>query len=189
MTIEKKSNNKDTIILERRFVPAGSEILKEGDLGSTAFLIQSGQVRVVAGRNAGREVELGILGVGQIFGEMALIFDEPRTASVEAIEDCNLIVINRETLNHKLNKSDPTVKAIVPMLMKRIVQANNALLNKESTVEDMVEAVNNIYENIHSSLSSAQKQSFQNDVLPQLQGFLESVKSFRERYKGENKSG
>ena len=185
MTIEKKANNKDTIILERRFVPAGAVIIKEGDLGSTAFLIQSGQVRVIAGRSVGREVELGVLGVGQIFGEMALIFDEPRTATVESIEDCNLIVINRETMNHKLNKSDPTVKAIVPMLMKRIIEANNALLNKESSIDDMVGTVNNIYENIHSSLSAAQRQSLQNDVLPKLQEFLESVKGFRERYKGE----
>lgn len=185
--IEKKANNKDTIILERRFVPAGAEILKEGERGSTAFLIQSGQVRVVAGRQSGKEVELGYLGVGQIFGEMALVFDEPRSATVEAVEDCNLIVITRETMNHKLNKSDPTVKAIVPMLMKRIVETNNALLNKESSVDDMVQAVNNIYENIYSSLSSAQKQSLQNEVLPKLQEFLGAVKGFRERYKGENK--
>lgn len=185
--IEKKSNSKDTIILERRYVPAGEVILQEGDLGSSAFLIQSGQVRVVAGRNARREVELGRLGVGQIFGEMALVFDEPRSATVEAIEDCNLIVITRETLNHKLNKSDPTVKAIVPMLMKRIVETNNALLNKDSTIEEMVETVNNIYQNIHASLSSAQKQSLQNDVLPKLEAFLDAVKDFTGRYKGDKK--
>lgn len=189
MVIDRKANNKDTIILERRFVPGGAVILKEGEAGSNAFLIQSGYVRVVAGRNSGREVELGVLGVGQIFGEMALVFDEPRTATVEAVDDCNLIVITRETLNHKLNKSDPTVKAIVPMLMKRIIEVNNALLNKESSVDDMVDTVNNIYNNIYGALSSAHKQSLQNDVLPKLQEFLESVKNFQERYKGENNQG
>ncbi|HEY8191238.1 MAG TPA: cyclic nucleotide-binding domain-containing protein [Alphaproteobacteria bacterium] len=185
MMVEKKANNKDTIILERRFVPQGAVIVKEGDLGSNAFLIQSGQVRVTAGHGAGREVELAIIGVGQIFGEMALVFDEPRAATVTAAEDCNLIVITRETLNHKLNKSDPTVKAIVPMLMKRILQANNALLAKESTLDEMTETANMIYQNVLGSLPSTQKQSLQNDVLPKLEEFLAAVKDFHARHAGK----
>lgn len=178
------NKNREGAILERRFVPAGSVIMREGERGNSGFLIQSGEVRISAEKE-GKKIELGRLGVGQIFGEMALVFDEPRTATVEAMEDCNLIVITRQTLQQKLDKSDPTVRAIVPMLMKRIISANNAMLNKEGTVEEMIETVNMIYENLQAGLGAAHKKTLQNAVLPKLEEFLESVRAFEEKYKSE----
>ncbi|MBU0799430.1 MAG: cyclic nucleotide-binding domain-containing protein [Alphaproteobacteria bacterium] len=176
--------NKESAVLERRFVPSGSVIMKEGERGATAFLIQSGIVRVSIEKD-GKAVELARMGVGQIFGEMALVFDEPRTATVEAMEDCNLIIISRQTLQQKLDKSDPTVRAIVPMLMKRIIVANNAMLNREATVETLVETVNTIYENMQAGLGAAQRKTLQNAVLPKLDEFLNAVRAFDAKYKNE----
>ncbi len=176
-----KRTNKDTVILERRFVPEGSVIMKEGEAGSSAFLIQSGAVKVYAG-GAGKRVELATMGIGQIFGEMSLVFEEPRSATVEAIEDCNLIVITRDTLQQKLDKSDPTIRAIVPMLLKRIIQSNNVLLNKQTTMDALVETVNTVYQNIHTTLPLAQKKSLENIVLPKLQEFLAAIKSFKDSH-------
>lgn len=178
------NRSREGAILERRFVPAGSVIMREGEQGSSAFLIQSGEVKVTAEKD-GKKVELSRLGIGQIFGEMALVFDEPRSASVEALEDCNLIVITRQTLNQKLEKSDPTVRAIVPMLMKRIVSANNAMLNKQGSVEGLVETVTTIYENLYNSVGSAQKKTLQNAILPKMDEFLDAVRAFDEKYKQE----
>lgn len=179
------NRNKEAAVLERRFVPGGSMIMREGERGNTAFLIQSGSVRVFIEKD-GKRVELAHMGMGQIFGEMALVFDEPRTASVEATEDCNLIIITRQTLQQKLDKSDPTVRAIVPMLMKRIVQANNAMLNRAASVDALVETVNTIYENMQAGLGTAQKKTLQNAVLPRLEEFLNSVRSFQEKYAAED---
>jgi CRP-like cAMP-binding protein len=181
------NRNKESAILERRFVPMGSVIMREGEQGNAGFLIQSGQVKVTAEKD-GKKIELGRLGIGQIFGEMALVFDEPRTATVEALEDCNLIVITRQTLQQKLDKSDPTVRAIVPMLMKRIVSANNAMLNKEGTVGEMIETVNMIYENLQAGLGAAHKKTLQNTVLPKLEEFLNAVRGFEEKYKSDDPS-
>ena len=102
---------KDTIILERCFVPEGKLVVKEGEDGNCAYLIQSGSVTVFT-YNEGARIDLANFEAGEIFGELALIFDEPRSASVVANEDCNLIVITRNTLKHKLDNSDPTVKEI-----------------------------------------------------------------------------
>ncbi len=176
------------MVLERRFVPAGSVIMRQGEAGNCAFLIQSGHVKVTT-ENAGRSVELARMGAGQIFGEMALVFEEPRTATVEALEDCNLIVITPQTLDDKLSKSDPTVRALVPMLMKRIIQANNVVMNRQSSIDDLVEAVNTIYQNIQISLPSQQKHSFEGSVLPHLDEFLKAIKAFKERYGLENMPG
>lgn len=171
----------DSQILERRYAPKGTIVIREGEPGNSAFLVQSGSVRVFVNHD-GRHIELALLGPGQIFGEMALVFDEKRSATVEAVEDTNLIVITRQTLEEKLRKSDPTVRAIVPMLMKRIVQTNNALLSRHADVKTLLDVVRNIYDIIHGSLPRVQQESFQKAVLPKLNQFLEAVKSFEDKY-------
>lgn len=171
----------ENAVLERRFVAKGAVIIKEGETGNSAFLVQSGSVKVFVDYE-GRQIELARLGPGQIFGEMALVFDEKRSATVETVEDTNLIVITRQTLEEKLRKSDPTIRAIVPMLMKRIVQTNNALLSRHADVKTLLDVVRNIYDIILTSLPRTQQQSFQNGVLPKLNQFLEAVRAFEDRY-------
>jgi CRP/FNR family transcriptional regulator, cyclic AMP receptor protein len=175
-----KKHNKETVILDRRFVPQGSIIMKEGETSVCAFLIQSGRVKIYAGPN---KIELATMEAGQIFGEMALVFDEPRTATVEALEDCNLIVITREKLMEKLDRSDPTVRAIVPMLMKRLLQSNNVILNKENSLDEMLDTVTAIYENIARNQIPTRKKTLENMILPKLQDLTKAVREFQAQYK------
>ena len=174
--------SKDSIILERRFVPEGTMVMRQGEPGNCAYLIQSGSVRVYTEHN-GKRVDLAKLELGQIFGEMALIFDEPRTASVVAAEDCNLIILTRQTFKDKLDKSDPTIRAIVTMLTQRIVSANNTVMNKKSDVEDLIETTRIIFQNTLTSLPRSQQRTFQNGVLPKLDDFFNAIRSFQERFK------
>jgi len=169
---------RDTVILERRYVPKGALVLKEGEDGDCAYLIQSGSVTVFAYNNDTR-IDLASFTVGEIFGELSLIFDEPRSASVVADEDCNLIVITRQTLEHKLDKSDPTVRAIVRMLTKRILTVNNTLVNKQSDVEDLINTSRIIYQNILTSIPRSEQRGFQKAVLPKLDEFLDAIRDFQ----------
>lgn len=174
-------SSKDMTILERRFVPCGEIILHEGERGNNAYLVQSGEVEVfsMAGE---REIILGKMGPGQIFGEMSLVFDHPRSASVRATEHCNLIVITRNVFNDKLTRSDVTIRAIVNMLTKRIIETNNALLNKHDGLDDMQDVVLNIYNNVVETLEKDERRKFRNAVLPELNNFLDAVARFsRER--------
>jgi len=173
---------KDTVILERRFVPKDSVIIREGDVGSQAFLVQSGSVRVFVTGDENKEIELAKLGVGQIFGEMALIHDGPRMASVVAMEDCNLIVISRQQFMDKLESTDPTIRAVVHMLTLRMMEANNTLINKKSSIEDLKETVRIIYQNVSGSLPRNQLRTFQNTVLPKLDELMEAIEGFQDRY-------
>tara|TARA_B100002003_G_C14088995_1_gene523805 strand:+ start:102 stop:638 length:537 start_codon:yes stop_codon:yes gene_type:complete len=175
------SGAKENIILERRFVPKGTLVIKQGEQGNCAYLLQSGRVKVTT-ENDGKVVELAKLDSGQIFGEMALIFDENRSASVTALEDCNLIVITRQTLKQKLDRSDPTVRAIVTMLTQRIISANNEMINKKSDLNDLIETTRVIYQNACSALPRSQQRTFQNAVLPKLDDFLGAIRSFKERF-------
>jgi CRP-like cAMP-binding protein len=172
---------KSTVILERRYIPTGQVIIREGEYGQEAFLVQSGEVSVYITKGEDH-VELARLDPGQIFGEMAIVFDGPRTASIKATRETNLIVISRQQFQEKLKESDPMVRAIVQMLSQRIVDSNNTLLNKKSDLSDLKEASQTIYQNVLVKLSLNQQRNFQNMVLPHLQALLESLDTFKERY-------
>lgn len=180
-----KQTGRDPVILERKFIPNGALIMRQGEEGLCAFLVQSGTVQIFLTKEDGAEVELARMGPGQIFGEMALVFDAPRTASVRAVEDCNLIVITRRTFREKLDRSDPTVKAMVEMLSHRIIDINATLANRKSGFDDLTETVNAIFQNVAQSLPRGQQRLFQTGVLPKLQEFLDTVRAFRDRYADE----
>ena len=83
--------------LPRLTFRAGAELVREGDVGNAAYLLMSGRCRVFRAAD-----ELGtpprILVAGDIFGELALLLGGQRTASVVAIEDSTVLVIDRETI-------------------------------------------------------------------------------------------
>ena len=171
-----------SVILERRFVPKDTLVIQEGEPGNSAYLIQSGSVEVYT-EDGDKKIKLATLELGQIFGEMALVFDENRTASVKALEDCNLIVITRQSFQQKLSKTDPTIKAIVQMLTRRIITANNAVMNKQSSTEDLYDTSQIIYQNVLAGLPKNRQRTFQNAVLPKLDAFLDAIKGFEDKYK------
>jgi cAMP-dependent protein kinase regulator len=74
-----------------------NEIVRQGDVGGEAFVVARGVLRVVR-REGGDETLLAQLGPGAMFGEMALISDSPRSASVIALEPAQLLVLDRSEL-------------------------------------------------------------------------------------------
>lgn len=78
-------------------VSTGHEIVRQGDPGNEAFVVARGLLKVVR-REGGDETLLAQLGPGSIFGEMALISESPRSASVIAMEPAQLLVLARDEL-------------------------------------------------------------------------------------------
>lgn len=171
----------DTVIHERRFFGKGQVILKEGSHGSEAFLIQSGEVAIYLTKD-GKDVELSRLGAGEIIGEMAVIFDAPRSASVRAVSDTTMIVISRPQFEEKLRATDPMVRAIVQMMSKRIVDSNLTLLDKKSDLQDLKETVRIIYQNVNDTLPTNQQWTLKNTVYPSMEALFAAIDNFRDRY-------
>lgn len=160
------------------FVAKGDFAIRQGEAGNTAYLIQFGQVRVFA-EHAGKVAELGRLEAGDIFGEMALVVEQPRTASVQALEDTNLVVITRPMMIERLAKTDPLIKALMPMLMKRIKDANDAALSRSQNFKDLVNAANDVYRSIEMLLEPQQKEKLESAVKPKLDEFIRTVEDFK----------
>lgn len=94
---------------EVRVVAGGATIVAEGDEGREAFVVVRGHVRAIRGEGDDATV-LAELGPGAIFGEMALVSDAPRAASVVAMEPTQLLVAERRALE-KLSKKTPRIGA------------------------------------------------------------------------------
>jgi serine/threonine-protein kinase len=87
--------------LPRKAFPAGALILREGDPGDAAYMIVSGRCRVFR-KVDGQEETLLTMGPGEVFGEMALLLEEPRAASVEAAEPVTVLVLDKATFTEGL---------------------------------------------------------------------------------------
>src|SRR3990170_5152996 len=94
-----------TELTREKAYPKGSVIVFEDDPGDSLFVVRSGRVKVVLIGEDGREVILGVLGVGQYFGELALIDEQPRSAHVIAMEDAMLIVLRREDFRKRVEQN------------------------------------------------------------------------------------
>jgi serine/threonine-protein kinase len=87
--------------LPRKSFMPGTVIMKEGDAGDAAYMIVSGQCR--AYRSVGDQTEtLAMMNAGDVFGEMALLLDEPRSASVEAVDKVTVLVLDKGTMTEGL---------------------------------------------------------------------------------------
>src|SRR6185503_7155354 len=82
-------------MVSRRSVSRGTVVVAEGDVTDFLYVIAGGRLKVRRGEANGKEVILGILGPGEFFGEMGLIDDGPRSASVVAIEPCELLSVTK----------------------------------------------------------------------------------------------
>lgn len=139
-------------------------------------MVQSGRVHVFSS-NDKHKVNLARLGPGEIFGEIALLSDEPRAASVEAAEDCNPIVVSREAFKEKLGNSDPTVQAMLKMLAGGIIESNNAVIR---SIRDLEETFQVKFNNVLEQLPEEKKKNFRKAVLPEINALLGALQNFRE---------
>lgn len=80
------------------YATKGTTIITQGDSGDSLFIVEEGRAEVTVKQAEGHEITIAYLGDGDFFGEMALISEDVRSASVKAITDCKLLVLDRQTL-------------------------------------------------------------------------------------------
>jgi CRP-like cAMP-binding protein len=102
-----------------RSFPAGKVIFFEGQTSDSAYLIKTGRIEI-SRKQANQKIILDVLAAPEIFGEMAFINNEPRSATAEALEDAELIVIQRDQLEQYLNQSPVVIRALIRCLSQRL---------------------------------------------------------------------
>jgi len=107
-----------------RKVPRGTAVLRAGDRTDFVYFILSGTLKVLVSDEEGREVILSILNAGEFFGEMGVLDDNPRSATVEATTPCELIVISKTDFKRCLAENFDVSLFIMRNLVKRLRTAD-----------------------------------------------------------------
>ncbi len=112
-------------VYRRRF-PAGRLLFNEGQAADAAYIIESGAVEIFV-EFAGERTRLAVLGPGEIFGEMALVDDAPRSAAARILEDCEAIVVERGQIKRELERATPLMQILLRTLIHRLRVATSSL--------------------------------------------------------------
>jgi putative ABC transport system ATP-binding protein len=91
--------------MHKRNYARGDVIIRQGDVGEEFFLIGRGSVSVTAHKAGGPDQQLATLGAGDVFGEMALLTDEPRNATVSAVDDLETYYLEKKDFREALEMS------------------------------------------------------------------------------------
>ncbi len=114
-------------VVTRRSAPRGSVIMAEGDRVDSLYIVLSGRLKVMMGEANGKEVILGIIGPGEFFGEMGLIDERPRSASVIAIEPCELLSVTRRDFKKCLVENTEVAMTVLRVLVRRLREADRKI--------------------------------------------------------------
>ena len=107
---------------ETRNFKAGEVIFKEGDAGNEFFVVKSGSVAVRRGNRT-----LDVLSEGEIFGEMALVDSEPRSASVLAESDCAVVPVSEKQFLFMTSQAPYFALSVMRVLVQRLRTSNKVL--------------------------------------------------------------
>ncbi|HUB51938.1 MAG TPA: EAL domain-containing protein [Terracidiphilus sp.] len=102
----------------KRQFSKGEALMREGERGDCAYIIESGNVEILVQRD-GQLLQISTRGPGSLLGEMAMIDDKPRTATVRALEDCTAIEITREDFAYRVENADPVLKMVMRIVTSR----------------------------------------------------------------------
>lgn len=118
--------------VQRSIFESGEVVFLQGDSGDAAFLVARGSVGVTTTGPDGRELLLEILGPGALFGELALLDDEPRSATVRAYaEECDLLVMDRNTFRTAVLAHPDRAEALLRLLARRVRGTNKRAMSEQ----------------------------------------------------------
>ena len=108
---------------------AGSVIVSQEDAGDALFVIAKGKVKVVLYGETGREIILSMLKAGDFFGEMSLLDSQPRSDNVVAVEDSELLCLDREGFQTHLLANPSTALNVLAEMSRRLRHADEVIGN------------------------------------------------------------
>ena len=113
------AQNDEEFELEYREYKSGEVIFHQGDVGAEAFFVEHGKGEIARG-DGNAELVLGVVGKGELLGEMALVDAEERMATARALGKTTLVVVPKKVFDRVLRKSNPIVVAMMKTLLRRL---------------------------------------------------------------------
>jgi CRP/FNR family transcriptional regulator len=129
------------VAVPRRF-SAGEIVFREGDASDTCYVIRSGHARAIREHSDGRSITLAQFGPGDIFGELAMLDDERRSATIETLEPLEVIAILGPDMRRLLRDHGELAVKLIAALGRRLRETNERLARQSfQTVQSRVAKV------------------------------------------------
>jgi CRP-like cAMP-binding protein len=125
VSVTRPAYSPDTMV---QTYPKDCLIFAEGETGHNLYIIQSGSVKITKIVDK-KEVVLAVLNKGDIFGEMAMLENKPRSATAEVYEDCALLAVNRANFKNLINDQPDMVVRMTILMSERIWSLYKQLAN------------------------------------------------------------
>jgi CRP/FNR family transcriptional regulator len=106
--------------LRRRAFRKDTMIFHKDQSGDALYVVESGRVRIFLPTAAGEELTVGVVGPGDVFGELAVLDGRPRSASAETLEDTVTFTISRDEFQKYLGQAPKLAVALVELLSSRL---------------------------------------------------------------------
>ncbi len=132
-------------LIERRF-PKNATVVEEGLPGDYMYVIREGRAKVTKASEDGREKIMNFLEAGAFFGDMALLGDETRSASVKTLEDSVLLALSRRDFIDLLRQSPGLSLAVIEELANRLRETNEQA--RSLSFQGVEERTRNLFERI-----------------------------------------
>ena len=113
--------------LQHRSYPRNACILRAGELTDALYIVLSGRARVLIDDGEGREVILNVIGPNEFFGEMSLIDERPRSASVSALDACEVIYISKSAFMICLEGNFEAAMLMLRSVVGRLREADSKI--------------------------------------------------------------
>ena len=107
-----------------RWIASGTMLFAKGDPGAELFAVVRGTVKITVPSTDGREAFITLLHRGEIFGEIALLDGQPRTADAVAMTDCDLMVIDRRDFLALVDSEPKVATKLIALLCARLRTAD-----------------------------------------------------------------
>jgi CRP-like cAMP-binding protein len=127
-----------------RNLHVGETLFKEGDPGREMFIVTSGQVMITKETPQGDPLVLGYRGAGEFIGEIALISDSPRTATVVAVKPTQMLVISHEEFWRRLRSDEDFRQVVMNTLIGRLLSADESRVMAEMWERQLTEGVTSL---------------------------------------------
>jgi CRP/FNR family transcriptional regulator len=129
------------VTVPRRYM-TGEMVFREGDRSDTCYIVRSGRARALREHSDGRSITLATFGAGDIFGELAMFDDENRSATIEAVEDTEVVAILGSDMR-RLLAAHPDISVKLLAALGRRLRETNERLSRQSfqTVQSRVASV------------------------------------------------
>jgi CRP/FNR family transcriptional regulator, cyclic AMP receptor protein len=126
-SLDSADNRRIGELLRDRHLKKGDVLFRKGDEGKTLYLVTRGKIKISVMSRLGDEVTLAIMSTGEFFGEMALLDGMPRSADAIALEDTDLLFLDRTEFLAVVLGNENAAKAILSALAQRLRRVDDFL--------------------------------------------------------------